>query len=98
MAAATLVALGTHSAGAATSAGGPSSAAPVISGLDNPDRIAGAYIVVLDPGSVASQVAAAHASTFGIDVGHVYHSALSGYSAHMSESKARLIAAAAGVG
>ncbi len=89
------VALGTYAA--AAPAPETSSAAPTISGLDNPDRIAGAYIVVLDPGSVASRVAAQHASTYGIDVGHVYHAALDGYSAHMSQSTAAVIAALPGV-
>ncbi len=45
--------------------------------------VAGSYIVVLKDGTDARTVAAAQAERFGLDVGHVYTSALQGYSAAM---------------
>ncbi|MGH3369619.1 MAG: protease inhibitor I9 family protein, partial [Nocardioidaceae bacterium] len=58
---------------------------------------AGAYIVVLDDGSSARDVAAQHAARFGLDVGHVYSSALDGYSARMPDSVAALVEASPSV-
>ncbi|MGH3332926.1 MAG: protease inhibitor I9 family protein, partial [Nocardioidaceae bacterium] len=57
----------------------------------------GSYIVVLDEGTAAARVADLHAQQFGVDVGHVYRSALSGYSATMTASAADLVAAAPAV-
>jgi subtilisin len=48
----------------------------------------GSYIVVLDDHASARTVAAAQAQRFGFDVGHVYTSALQGYSATMPASVA----------
>ncbi|MFY9915275.1 MAG: S8 family peptidase [Nocardioidaceae bacterium] len=97
VATATFVALGSHAAQATTPLPTAPQGNPAISGLDNPDRIAGSYIVVLDPGSAPDQVAALHASTYGIDIGHVYHAALHGYSAHMTQATATTIASLPGV-
>ncbi len=57
----------------------------------------GKYIVVLEDGAAARSVAAAHADRFGLDVGHVYSSALQGYSATMPASVAALVEAAPSV-
>jgi subtilisin len=61
------------------------------------DLGAGNYIVVLKDGTAARSVAAAHAERFGLDVGHVYTSALRGYSASMPASVATLLEAAPSV-
>ena len=55
------------------------------------------YIVVLDDGAAARTVAQAHADRFGFELGHVYSSALQGYSTTMTSSVATLIAALPGV-
>ncbi len=57
----------------------------------------GSYIVVLDDGAAARDVAAAHAERFGLDVGHVYTAALQGYSATMPAGAAPAVAALPGV-
>ena len=55
------------------------------------------YIVVLDDSAVARTVARAHADRFGLDLGHVYSSALQGYSAAMTPTTAALVEALPGV-
>jgi subtilisin family serine protease len=55
------------------------------------------YIVVLDDAADARRVAPAMADRFGLDLGHVYHSALQGYSTTMTPAVADLVAAAPGV-
>ena len=57
----------------------------------------GSYIVVLQDGASARSVASAHADRFGLEVGHVYTSALQGYSATMPASVAELVEAAPAV-
>jgi subtilisin len=42
------------------------------------------YIVVLQDSAAASTVAKAHAATYGLELGHVYRTALKGYSAPMT--------------
>ena len=51
------------------------------------------YIVVLKDSVDARTVAPAQAAQVGFDLGHVYHSALQGYSAWLSPAEADLIAA-----
>ncbi|HYH33539.1 MAG TPA: protease inhibitor I9 family protein, partial [Nocardioides sp.] len=55
------------------------------------------HIVVLDDSSAARTVAQAHAERFGLELGHVYSSALQGYSATMTPQTAALVAALPGV-
>jgi subtilisin len=55
------------------------------------------YIVVLDDSADARVVATAQASRFGFDLGHVYTSALQGYSATMTPAAATAIEALPGV-
>jgi subtilisin len=55
------------------------------------------YIVVLDNGADARSVATAQASRFGFDLGHVYTSALQGYSATLSPAVAAALEATPGV-
>ena len=57
----------------------------------------GSYIVVLEDDASARSVASAHADRFGLEVGHVYTSALQGYSATMPASVAKLVEAAPAV-
>jgi subtilisin len=57
------------------------------------DLGAGNYIVVLKDSASARAVASSHAERFGVDVGHVYTSALQGYSATMPASVASLVEA-----
>ncbi|HSE54149.1 MAG TPA: S8 family serine peptidase [Nocardioidaceae bacterium] len=57
----------------------------------------GKYVVVLEDGAAAREIAAAHADRFGLDVGHVYTSALQGYSATMPASVAKVLEAAPSV-
>jgi subtilisin len=61
------------------------------------DLGAGKYVVVLKDSASARTVASAHAERFGLDVGHVYTSALQGYSATMPASVAALVEAAPAV-
>jgi len=67
------------------------SAAPERSGSE------AGYIVVLDDSAVARAVAQAHADRFGLDLGHVYSSALQGYAATMSPRTAAVVEALPGV-
>ena len=57
----------------------------------------GNYIVVLEDGALARTVSAAHADRFGFELGHVYTTALQGYSAAMSGETAALLEALPGV-
>ena len=84
-AAATVLALG------ATVLPTGASAAPESSGSAAP------YIVVLDDSALARTVAQAHADRFGLDLGHVYTSALQGYSATMTPETAAVVGALPGV-
>jgi subtilisin len=77
----------------ATSTQAGASSPPDIAGLDNPDRIAGRYIVVLDDAAAPGAVAAAHERLFGATVDHVYRSAIRGYAAAMPQSAAERVAA-----
>ena len=49
----------------------------------------GNYIVVLEDGALPGPCSAAHADRFGFDLGHVYSSALQGYSAAMTAADRR---------
>ncbi len=51
------------------------------------------YIVVLKDGADARSVALAHGARFGVEVGHVYSSALQGYSTTMSPAVAAAVEA-----
>ena len=51
----------------------------------------GSYIVVLNDGAAAGQVAQEHSRRYDAQVGHVYRSALKGYSARMSAAAAARI-------
>ena len=51
------------------------------------------YIVVLEDGTSARTLAAAQADRFGFDLGHVYTSALQGYSAQLTDQAAAAIRA-----
>ncbi|MDQ4007940.1 MAG: S8 family serine peptidase [Actinomycetota bacterium] len=86
----------TLTAAGATSAQAEGSSAQV-AGLDNPDRIAGSYIVVLEKGAALAQAVDSARGTLGVDVGHVYRSAVRGYSARMSQAAAERLAQAPGV-
>ena len=55
------------------------------------------YVVVLDDGLVAQTVASLHAGRFGLDLGHVYSSALQGYSATMPAATAATLESLPGV-
>jgi subtilisin len=52
------------------------------------DLASGSYVVVLKDGSAARTLATAQAERFGFDLGHVYTTALQGYSATMPASVA----------
>ena len=56
-------------------------------------QVSASYIVVLDDRASARTLATAHADRFGLDLGHVYTSALQGYSATMSAETAALVEA-----
>jgi len=58
-----------------------------------PDR----FVVVLDDGAAARALATKHAERFGLEVGHVYTSALKGYSATMPATVAPVLEALPGV-
>jgi len=58
---------------------------------------AGSYIVVLDDGALSRTIAAAHADRFGFELGHVYTTALQGYSATLTAETAALLEALPGV-
>ncbi|HSA49023.1 MAG TPA: S8 family serine peptidase, partial [Yinghuangia sp.] len=90
-AAALSLVLGT-SALAASAATAPGSAPADLATADT-----GKYVVVLEDGAAAREIAAAHADRFGLDVGHVYTSALQGYSATMPASVAKVLEAAPSV-
>ena len=90
----------TLTAAAALSAlalGGSTLAASPASSVSAPAPASGGYIVVLDDGAAARTVAQAHADRFGFELGHVYSSALQGYSTTMTSNVATLVAALPGV-
>ena len=60
---------------------------------DEGARRVASYIVVLKPGTAGRAAAARHADRFGAVIGHVYTSALHGYSARMTATDADRIAA-----
>jgi subtilisin family serine protease len=82
LAAGTVVALGSTAFAAASAAPLPDSST---AGLTQP------YIVVLEEGAATSSVVDRHVDRFGLDVGHVYTSALRGYSATMTSAVADLL-------
>jgi len=88
--AATLVAL----AGAYTPA---ASDQPTVAGVDDPDRVLGHFIVVLDQATDPEQAAAEAERSYGARVDDVYDSALHGFSAGMALADAQAIAGSAGV-
>lgn len=57
----------------------------------------GSYVVLLDDDVAARTVSALHADQLGLDLGHVYTSAIQGYSASMSPTTAALVASLPGV-
>ena len=57
----------------------------------------GNYIVVLEDGALARTVSAVHADRFGFELGHVYSTALQGYSAAMTGETAALLESLPGV-
>lgn len=69
-------------------------AAAVIRGADSPGAIAGSYVVVLkeQPGIRAATTSKALASTYDAKVRRTFNSALSGFSATLSEDQARKLA------
>jgi subtilisin family serine protease len=80
--------------------GTTSLSSPVTAAAPNASSAAAAtapYIVVLDDAVDARTVAPTQAARFGLDLGHVYHSALQGYSTSMTPAVADLVAAAPGV-
>lgn len=88
---------GAGTAHAADHAAGREDGPQAVVGTDRADRIAGKYIVMLDEGSAAAALAGVHEQRFGVEVEHVYRSAVTGYSATMTEKAAELLAAAPGV-
>ena len=56
------------------------------------ERIAGAWIVVLTPGTAVEETAREHARGHGAQVNHVYRHALNGYAATMSDKAAAEVA------
>jgi subtilisin family serine protease len=60
-----------------------------------PRKAAGAqqYIVVLHDSAAASTIAKLHAAAYGLDLGHIYRSALKGYSATMTAGAASVLEA-----
>ncbi|WP_059007575.1 S8 family peptidase [Streptomyces specialis] len=67
----------------------------VIAGTDAPDAIPGSYIVILEDSAFAASSAQgeALADRYDAEVGYLYEHALNGFSAEMSESDARALAA-----
>jgi subtilisin len=88
---ATVAALALTLAGGATATAGATTAA-----LPTGDQT-GSYIVVLDDSVVSRTVARVHADRFGFDLGHVYSSALQGYSAELTPTTAALVERLPGV-
>jgi subtilisin len=76
---------------------GPTAATPTATSLAGIPSATGSYVVMLEDGAAARAVSALHADRFGLELGHVYSSALEGYSASMSPTTAALVAALPGV-
>ena len=70
----------------------PTAAARDTGGGDARRQLAGSYIIVLKAGSPAQAVASPHAGRFGAEIGHVYTSALRGYSAVLTAAAVSQIA------
>ncbi|GAA1476900.1 subtilisin AprE [Nocardioides aestuarii] len=87
-AAAAALALSVSTTGAASSSAAP---APGIASAT------GSYVVLLDDDVAARTVSALHADRLGLELGHVYSSAIQGYSASMSPTTAALVASLPGV-
>ena len=68
-------------------------AAPSAAAAPDPDRVPGAYVVTLAPGTSPEEVAGDHGRRHGAQVDHVYRSAVRGYAARMSEQAAARVAA-----
>ena len=90
-AAATTLALGGAALPATATASTGSTASSAAAGTT------GDYIVVLDDSLSARTVAQQHADRFGLELGHVYTTALQGYSTSMPAGTASLVAALPGV-
>ena len=88
LSASTVLSLGAATLAATT----PAAAAPT-----SPSAAPAPYIVVLDDAADARAVATAQAQRFGFDVGHVYTSALQGYSAVLTPAAAASLESASGV-
>jgi subtilisin len=82
---------------AATSAQAGASERSAVSGLHDPDRIAGSYIVVLEDGAQVSSATTTAERAVGAEVGNVYQSSIHGYSAQMSQAQAQRVAQLPGV-
>ncbi len=91
-----LMALTTAAATAAALTLG-STAATSAAPAPTPASTNGDYIVVLEDGALARTVSAVHADRFGLELGHVFTTALQGYSAAMTPQTASLIEALPGV-
>jgi subtilisin len=68
-----------------------------VAGLDDPDRIVGRYIVLLDDATVVEDAVWRAERTPGVSVDDVYESAVNGFSARMPLSAAQALAGSAGV-
>ncbi len=88
---AALVASTVLTLGATTLTAQSAQAAPSAAGAPEP------YVVVLEDGASAAAIAPVQADRFGFAVGHVYTSALQGYSATMTPSTAAALEATPGV-
>ncbi len=80
-----------------TTAGSTAATTAPVGSLAGIPSATGSYVVMLDDDRAARSVAALHTDRFGFDLGHVYSSAIQGYSASMSPSTAALVAALPGV-
>jgi len=89
--------LATAAASAAALALGATVLPSGASATTGPAGAATGYIVVLDDSATARTVAQAHADRFGLDLGHVYSSALQGYAARMTPGTAAVVEALPGV-
>ncbi|QZY28824.1 S8 family serine peptidase [Nocardioides coralli] len=87
-------------AGAAALALGAAALAPATASAEpsgKPGSAPDNYIVVLEDGAAAKAVANAHADRFGLELGHVYTTAIDGYSTTMTPSTAAAVEALPGV-
>jgi subtilisin len=70
---------------------------PGVVGVDNPDRISGRYIVVLDGTTTVGAAVQAAEEAYGASVPTVYRSALEGFAARMTAGEAASMARTEGV-